>query len=83
MISLSRSIQVKDAMYKKKFPRDVLANIQSLFLIFSDLGKVKLKSVERSPNGTPLRPPPNPATPVDAASLIAAALKKRFNANYR
>ena len=49
----------------------------------SDLGKVKLKSVERSPNGTPVRPPPNPAMPVDAASLIAAALKKRFNANYR
>ena len=59
-----------------------------LFLILPrfftlDLGKVKLKSVERSPNGTPVRPPPNPATPVDAASLIAAALKKRFNANYR
>merc|ERR1719334_1421086 len=51
--------------------------------VLKDLGKVKLKSVERSPNGTPVRPPPNPATPVDAASLIAAALKKRFNANYR
>lgn len=48
--------------------------------VLSKLGTVKLKSVERSPGGTPLRGGGSApaATPMDPAAMIAIALKKKF-----
>lgn len=46
--------------------------------VLKGLGKVKLRSVERSPGGTPLRKTPLPADGNDPASIIAQALKKKF-----
>ncbi|XP_064625244.1 mitochondrial fission regulator 2-like [Lineus longissimus] len=46
--------------------------------VLKGLSSVKLKSVERSPGGTPIRRQPKESDPSDAASLIAHALKKKF-----
>ncbi|KAJ7375548.1 mitochondrial fission, partial [Desmophyllum pertusum] len=46
--------------------------------VLKGLGKVKLRSVERSPGGTPLRKPPISTDGSDHASIIAQALKKKF-----
>jgi len=46
--------------------------------VLKGLDKVKLRSVERSPGGTPLRKPPLPTDGTDPASIIAQALKKKF-----
>ncbi|KAJ7326526.1 mitochondrial fission [Desmophyllum pertusum] len=46
--------------------------------VLKGLGKVKLRSVERSPGGTPLRKPPISTDGSDPASIIAQALKKKF-----
>ncbi|XP_046566806.1 mitochondrial fission regulator 2-like [Haliotis rubra] len=45
--------------------------------ILKGLGTVKLKSIKRSPGGTPVRGKPN-SDSLDAASIIAQALKKKF-----
>jgi len=46
--------------------------------VLKGLGKVKLRSVERSPGGTPLRKSPITNNDSDPASIIAQALKKKF-----
>ncbi|KAK7495852.1 hypothetical protein BaRGS_00012842 [Batillaria attramentaria] len=45
--------------------------------ILKDLGKVKLKPVERSPGGTPMQMKPK-VCGTDPASIIAEALRKKF-----
>ncbi|PVD23188.1 hypothetical protein C0Q70_16451 [Pomacea canaliculata] len=45
--------------------------------VLKDLGKVKLKPVERSPGGTPVNKNPKPSA-TDPASIIAEALKRKF-----
>ncbi|KAG1688936.1 Mitochondrial fission regulator 2 [Nymphon striatum] len=47
--------------------------------VLKGLGSVKLKKVDRSPGGTPVRKNPLSVDRDDPASLIAAALKKRFS----
>ncbi|XP_072170390.1 mitochondrial fission regulator 1-like [Diadema setosum] len=46
--------------------------------VLKGLGTVKLKSVARSPGGTPIRQPPRQTDHTDPASIIARALKKKF-----
>nr|XP_054771849.1 mitochondrial fission regulator 1-like [Lytechinus pictus] len=46
--------------------------------VLKGLGTVKLKSVARSPGGTPIRKAPKPSDANDPASIIARALKKKF-----
>eukprot|EP00055_Hartaetosiga_balthica_P005944 m.18170 g.18170 ORF g.18170 m.18170 type:complete len:294 (+) comp4916_c1_seq1:93-974(+) len=46
--------------------------------VLRGLGTVKLKSVARSPGGTPMKGDKPESTPCDAASMIAAALKRKF-----
>ncbi|XP_071442697.1 mitochondrial fission regulator 2-like [Hetaerina americana] len=46
--------------------------------ILKDLGTVKLRHVERSPGGTPLRRRPLTPPRNDPAALLAAALRRRF-----
>ncbi|KAI8773218.1 mitochondrial fission regulator 2 [Biomphalaria glabrata] len=45
--------------------------------VLKDLSNVKLKAVQRSPGGTPMRRKPL-SVPSDPASIIAQALKKKF-----
>lgn len=53
-------------------------NLPNMTDVLKGLGKVKLRSVERSPGGTPLRKAPLPSDGNDPASIIAQALKKKF-----
>lgn len=46
--------------------------------VLKGLGKVKLRTVQRSPGGTPLRKPAVSTVGSDPASIIAQALKKKF-----
>ncbi|XP_072045780.1 mitochondrial fission regulator 2-like isoform X2 [Amphiura filiformis] len=46
--------------------------------VLRGLGTVKLKSVARSPGGTPIRQPPKACISNDPAALIAQALKRKF-----
>ncbi|XP_046397697.1 mitochondrial fission regulator 2-like isoform X2 [Ischnura elegans] len=46
--------------------------------VLKDLGSVKLRHVERSPGGTPLRRRPLSPPRNDPAALLAAALRRRF-----
>ncbi|XP_022089675.1 mitochondrial fission regulator 1-like [Acanthaster planci] len=46
--------------------------------VLKGLGSVKLRTVARSPGGTPIRQKPRPTTANDAAALIAQALKRKF-----
>ncbi|XP_038047401.1 mitochondrial fission regulator 2-like [Patiria miniata] len=46
--------------------------------VLKGIGSVKLRTVARSPGGTPIRQKPRPATANDAAALIAQALKRKF-----
>ncbi|KAH9489416.1 hypothetical protein Btru_037657 [Bulinus truncatus] len=52
-------------------------NYPAMAHVLKDLTNVKLKSVQRSPGGTPLRRKPL-SVPSDPASIIAQALKKKF-----
>ncbi|XP_061756691.1 mitochondrial fission regulator 2 isoform X2 [Nerophis ophidion] len=57
------------------------SNLPSMLDILKDLNQVKLRSVARSPGGTPLRPRQSKrraATINDPAGLIAEALKRKF-----
>jgi hypothetical protein len=51
--------------------------------VLSKLGTVKLKTVDRSPNGTPMRGGGRaamaPPMPMDPAAMIAMALKKKVS----
>lgn len=47
--------------------------------ILKGINNVKLRHIERSPGGTPLRKPPLQSEPSDPASLLAVALKRRFS----
>jgi hypothetical protein len=55
--------------------KDPRANMME---VLKNIGSVKLKSVQRSPGGTPLRARPVESEPLDPASIIANALKKKF-----
>jgi hypothetical protein len=46
--------------------------------VLKGMDKIKLRKVERSPGGTPLRQKPKATEGNDPASLIAAALKRKF-----
>jgi len=51
--------------------------------VLKDLHKVKLKSVDRSPGGTPMNkkslPPLKKKQPVDSATFIQEALRRKFS----
>ncbi|XP_067135195.1 mitochondrial fission regulator 1-like [Centruroides vittatus] len=47
--------------------------------ILKGINSIKLRHVERSPGGTPIRKPPLPSDPSDPATLLAVALKRRFS----
>lgn len=51
--------------------------VLSLGDIMKDVAKVKLRPVERTPGGNPVK---RPVTPSDPPNILAAALKKRFAA---
>ncbi|XP_028407367.1 mitochondrial fission regulator 2-like [Dendronephthya gigantea] len=66
---------------KKKIgkpPSAVNGNMLDMTAILKDLNQVKLKAVERSPGGTPIRRPPRKTKAADPASIIADALKSKF-----
>jgi len=48
--------------------------------VLKDVGKQKalLKSVEKSPGGTPIRRQPKPCNPSDPSTILANALKQKF-----
>lgn len=48
--------------------------------VLKDVGKQKarLKSVEKSPGGTPIRRQPKPCNPQDPSTILANALKQKF-----
>ncbi|CAB4011841.1 Mitochondrial fission regulator 2 [Paramuricea clavata] len=53
-------------------------NVLDMTAILKDLNQVKLKAVERSPGGTPIRRAPRKTKGTDPASIIADALKSKF-----
>ncbi|EDO39669.1 predicted protein [Nematostella vectensis] len=57
---------------------DLPVNGPNMSDVLKGLGSVKLRSVQRSPGGTPLRTKPLPTEGTDPASIIAQALKKKF-----
>ncbi|CAH1772240.1 unnamed protein product [Owenia fusiformis] len=59
------------------------ASLPNMSDVLKGLGKVKLNRVKRSPGGTPLRQKPLISDSSDPASMIAAALKKRFASQRR
>ncbi|XP_022317858.2 mitochondrial fission regulator 2-like [Crassostrea virginica] len=46
--------------------------------VLKGLGSVKLRSIQRSPGGTPLKPKASSQSTADPASMIARALQKKF-----
>ncbi|XP_046857004.1 mitochondrial fission regulator 2-like [Xenia sp. Carnegie-2017] len=52
--------------------------VLNMATILKDLNQVKLKAVERSPGGTPIRRAPLKVKKSDPASIIADALKNKF-----
>ncbi|XP_051908975.1 mitochondrial fission regulator 2 [Hippocampus zosterae] len=73
-----RKCHRKDA--DKKRLRDV-QSLPSMLDVLKDLNQVKLRSVERSPGGTPVQKRPSiggGAIAKDPAALIAEALKRKF-----
>ena len=53
-------------------------NVLDMTAVLKDLNQVKLKAVERSPGGTPIRRAPRKTKRTDPASIIADALKSKF-----
>ncbi|XP_076804283.1 mitochondrial fission regulator 1-like isoform X2 [Clavelina lepadiformis] len=60
-------------------------NPLSMSDVLKDLHKVKLKSISRSPSGTPMgnKKPPRKPDPTDPAAFIAEALRKKFANHHR
>uniref|UniRef100_A0A0B7APB6 Mitochondrial fission regulator 2 n=1 Tax=Arion vulgaris TaxID=1028688 RepID=A0A0B7APB6_9EUPU len=56
-------------------------NVPDMVTVLKDLANVKLRAIERSPGGTPLRRLPE-REPTDPASIIAQALKKKFSCHW-
>ncbi|CAH1233907.1 MTFR2 [Branchiostoma lanceolatum] len=50
----------------------------NMMAVLKDMSNVKLRSVERSPGGTPVRQKPKEADTQDPAALIAQALRRKF-----
>ncbi|XP_065298632.2 mitochondrial fission regulator 2-like isoform X2 [Dermacentor albipictus] len=78
---------VQKVVVRKQRPRDPLiaqaekSHEAMLAEVLKGLGTVKLKKVEKSPSGTPLRKgitESESSTSTDPASMLANALKKRF-----
>uniref|UniRef100_UPI0037E76C9C mitochondrial fission regulator 2 n=1 Tax=Semicossyphus pulcher TaxID=241346 RepID=UPI0037E76C9C len=62
-------------------PQEEVKGMPSMLDVLKDLNQVKLRSVERSPGGTPVRKRRSkggPASLSDPAALIAEALKRKF-----
>ncbi|XP_068217154.1 mitochondrial fission regulator 2-like isoform X2 [Palaemon carinicauda] len=74
--------QGKDSINKHNEPVEIPKSTSSTGVSMADvlkgLNKVKLKKVARSPGGTPIRERAQSPVSGDPASIIAAALKKRF-----
>ncbi|XP_066939077.1 mitochondrial fission regulator 2-like [Macrobrachium rosenbergii] len=75
--------QGKDSINKHSEPLEVPKSNSStggvcMADVLKGLNKVKLKKVARSPGGTPIRERAHSPVNGDPASIIAAALKKRF-----
>lgn len=47
--------------------------------VLKGIGSVKLRSIKRSPGGTPIREKPLPSKSQDPAAMIAQALKRKFS----
>ncbi|XP_035663635.1 mitochondrial fission regulator 1-like [Branchiostoma floridae] len=52
--------------------------VPNMMAVLKDMSNVKLRSVERSPGGTPVRQKPKEADAQDPAALIAQALRRKF-----
>ncbi|XP_077074626.1 mitochondrial fission regulator 2 [Siphateles boraxobius] len=84
--SVSEVIRQRQAAKREKLaqcdpsPGTAPATLPSMLEVLRDLNQVKLRSVERSPGGTPVRSRKSKgvACSSDPAALIAEALKKKF-----
>ncbi|KAI8513167.1 mitochondrial fission [Branchiostoma belcheri] len=52
--------------------------VPNMMAVLKDMSNVKLRSVERSPGGTPIRQKPKESDAQDPAALIAQALRRKF-----
>uniref|UniRef100_A0A8B9KUP6 Mitochondrial fission regulator n=1 Tax=Astyanax mexicanus TaxID=7994 RepID=A0A8B9KUP6_ASTMX len=83
-VSVSEVIRQRQAAKKDKAgPSECTtsSSVPSMLDVLKDINKVKLRSVERSPGGTPVRKRRSkggPASLSDPAALIAEALKRKF-----
>ncbi|XP_065843118.1 mitochondrial fission regulator 2-like [Oscarella lobularis] len=79
LVPLSEIIRKnKENKVEREEERDRVPGLPNMAQVLKGLDKVKLRSVARSPGGTPLRQKPRESEALDPASLIAAALKKKF-----
>ncbi|XP_071964369.1 mitochondrial fission regulator 2-like [Antedon mediterranea] len=82
----TKHYSVKDQIKKNKAlkgniddcSQDSKSGVPNMADVLKGLGSVKLRSIARSPGGTPVRQAPKLSNSMDAASLIAQALKKKF-----
>lgn len=81
-VSMSEMIQQRQAAKKETLAQcgPSLTTAPSMLEVLRDLNQVKLRSVERSPGGTPIRRRRSKgvACSSDPAALIAEALKRKF-----
>ncbi|XP_019622713.1 PREDICTED: LOW QUALITY PROTEIN: mitochondrial fission regulator 1-like [Branchiostoma belcheri] len=80
-------MNIKDIIKKNKSKRSGSANtpvampspaVPNMMAVLKDMSNVKLRSVERSPGGTPIRQKPKESDAQDPAALIAQALRRKF-----
>ncbi|XP_016113176.1 mitochondrial fission regulator 2-like [Sinocyclocheilus grahami] len=90
-VSVSDVIRQRQAAKREKVAQcdpsvcTALAALPSMLEVLKDLNQVKLRSVERSPGGTPVRRrrSKSVACSSDPAALIAEALKRKFAHKHR
>ncbi|CAG5122248.1 unnamed protein product, partial [Candidula unifasciata] len=56
-------------------------SVPDMVTVLKDLGNVKLRAIERSPGGTPVKRRLE-REPTDPAAIIAQALKKKFSSHW-
>ncbi|BFZ16677.1 hypothetical protein BsWGS_19716 [Bradybaena similaris] len=77
-----QSLLSKDDMRTGRRKANItIKSVPDMVTILKDLGSVKLRAVERSPGGTPVKRCIE-REPSDPASIIAQALKKKFSNNW-
>ena len=79
---MPKRYSIKDAIAKNRRGQRVpstadAAGPPSMMHVLAGMKSVQLRSVDRSPGGTPLRQAPIP-TALDPTAIIAAALRRKF-----